>query len=71
MCNQCKGRACEAQPAKQVHFNANSTVILQLRQLIQLAQWLHDECHLPETNSKTIIREFFKKLNEIRRSGYD
>jgi hypothetical protein len=66
MDNKYKGRACEAQPVQQFYFNADSTGALQLKQLIHLAQWLHDECHHTQANSKTIIHEFFKKSYGMR-----
>ncbi|MFZ2315626.1 MAG: hypothetical protein WAW86_08240 [Gammaproteobacteria bacterium] len=63
--------ACETRSKKQIHFHTNCTINFQLSQLISLARWLFDECHSPEASSKIIIREFFKKTNEMGGGDYE
>ena len=53
--------------SKQNNFSKNFIEIIRRNQLIRLMQWLHDECFNHEVDSKKIIREFFKKSNEMRR----
>jgi hypothetical protein len=67
MIKECKDRVCETRPVKQIKLEINSIVIFQYTQLIQLAQWLYNQCHFKNADSKTIIRKFLKKTNEMRR----
>lgn len=60
-----KSRVCETRLLNQDTLNEHFTSTLQHKQLIHLAKWLHDECHSPKANSKIIIREFFKRTNEM------
>lgn len=62
-----RGHVCETRPFKQAHFNENFTETWRRNQLIQLTQWLCDECHNPRANSKNIIRDFFRRTNDMRR----
>ncbi len=67
MANEYKDRVCETRPVKQIKLNTDSIVPFQYTQLIQLAQWLYNQCHSTNTDSKTIIGKFFKKTADMRR----
>ncbi len=67
MCNKLKGRAYEARPVIQFYFSKDFIDIQRRNQIISLMQWLQDECHRSDANSKEIIRELFKRTNEMRR----